>query len=308
MTVSFLPPTPWTGRLDDADEHAIRMFHLEGSGPAALMGFACDEGVRRNHGREGARKAPEAIRRALANLSAPKHPLGFKDLGTVKAELDAVEAGQEDLAARIAIALKTYQRVVVLGGGHETAFGSYLGLYSFAPDKKIGIINLDAHFDIREVGDAGATSGTPFTQIRKLNPENFEYLCLGVSEESNTQTLFDRMALWGGRYVSDKDLIYNDQSADQKIDSLIARSDIVYLSIDCDVMPVEQAPGVSAPTARGVPFHSVERIVNYILKSCLTFGVPVPVADIVEVCPPHDQDGRTVNRAAYLARRLLRVP
>ncbi len=35
----------------------------------ALIGFACDEGVRRNHGRVGAAAGPEALRLALGKLA-----------------------------------------------------------------------------------------------------------------------------------------------------------------------------------------------------------------------------------------------
>ncbi|NUS35238.1 MAG: formimidoylglutamase, partial [Pseudarthrobacter sp.] len=62
-----LPPQPWTGRFDgDGPEHrrwwqAVHPLDppdgaapRAGTTPVALLGFASDEGVRRNKGRTGA--------------------------------------------------------------------------------------------------------------------------------------------------------------------------------------------------------------------------------------------------------------
>ncbi|BAS14755.1 formimidoylglutamase [Arthrobacter sp. Hiyo8] len=41
---------------------------------------------------------------------------------------------------------------VLLGGGHETAFASYLGVAgseTVRGGKRLGVLNLDAHFDLR---------------------------------------------------------------------------------------------------------------------------------------------------------------
>ena len=51
-----------------------------------------------------------------------------------------------------------------MGGGHDIAYGSYLGIRKAHPDKKIGIINFDAHLDMRPY-DKGRTSGTSFKEI-----------------------------------------------------------------------------------------------------------------------------------------------
>ena len=66
----------WTGRVDTADGPNALRWHqmvkpLAADSPpgVVLIGFACDEGVRRNGGRVGAKDGPRAIRAALANLA-----------------------------------------------------------------------------------------------------------------------------------------------------------------------------------------------------------------------------------------------
>ena len=237
MSVTRTQAPEWTGRLDPEDgSDAIRLHQLvKPDARRAVIGFACDAGVKRNKGRVGAKDGPAALRQALANLAAPENALSFADLGDVSVAGDALEAGQETLANTIADALARHERLVVLGGGHETAFASFRGLRKAHPDARIGILNLDAHLDLRLPGEAGGSSGTPFAQIRDLDPEGFDYLCVGYAEEANTQALLKRAKDWGVGLVRDHDLIADPLAAHDGVAALIARNDLIYLTIDIDV-------------------------------------------------------------------------
>lgn len=307
MPVKHIPAESWTGRTDPEDgEKALRLHHLQSpDAQRGVIGFASEAGVIRNKGRKGASEGPSALRHALANLSAPPNAPHFSDYGDVVITGDDLEAGQTLLADKIETALGIAERLVVLGGGHETAFASYRGLARKFPGKKIGIINLDAHLDLRLVGEQGGSSGTPFAQIRDLDPEKFDYLCIGVAEESNTGALFHRAQSWGVNIVSDHALIASENAADKAIDEIIDRSDIIYLTIDIDVLPHFQAPGVSAPAARGVPLSTIEHLVRYVLTASARAGRDLPLADIVELSPPNDPQNVTARSAALLVRHLL---
>ncbi|MGV6818913.1 MAG: formimidoylglutamase [Parvularcula sp.] len=307
MAAFHRPAELWTGRADPEDgDAARRVYHFfSETAERAVLGFACDIGVIRNKGRPGAAEAPCVIRRSLSGLAAPADMEPFADLGDIVAEGEDLEAAQERLGRAVTEALTNHKRVVVLGGGHETAYGSYLGLARHFPNQRIGIINLDAHLDLRAVGDAGASSGTPFTQIHDLTPDRFDYLCLGVAEEANTQALFRKAREWGVGIVHDTEFLANPACADASIDEIISRNDIIYLTIDIDVLPLYQAPGVSAPAVRGVPFAVVERLVKSIMTKTAAQKKIMPLTDIVEVAPRLDPSGATVRSAAYLARQLL---
>ncbi len=307
MAVAHIPPRPWIGREDPEDGASAKRLHdLERAGGTnALIGFACEAGVRRNKGRVGARQGPAALRAALAGLAAPKSAVSFTDMGDIGVDGDGLEAGQALLAQHVSQALAQHSRVIVLGGGHETAFGSYCGLASHYPNKKIGIINLDAHLDLRNPGHDGPSSGTPFNQIRNLAPEQFDYLCIGVAEEANTAALFERADAWGVNVIMDKHLLADPMAANAQIAAIVARSDLIYLTIDIDLLPHYQAPGVSAPAARGVPLVTVESLIEKVMDVCKAENCPLPLADIVEVSPPHDKDTMTAKSAALLIRHLL---
>lgn len=307
MSVTLLPPEPWTGRTDPEDgPGAGRLHHLLQPGATrGLIGFACDAGVARNKGRVGAKEAPQEIRQAMRNLAAPDAAPGFSDLGTIAVEDDELELGQAMLSDHIAQALNSMDRLVVLGGGHETAFASYSGLKQRWPDRRVGIINLDAHLDLRAIGNAGPSSGTPFFQIHGLDPDGFDYLCLGIAEEANTAALIARAAKFGVTAVYDHELAHDTGRAAGEIDAMFERNDLVYFTIDMDVLPHAVAPGVSAPAARGVSLTTIESLIDHVLHRARNRPGVLPLADIVEVCPRFDQDNVTARVAAYLARKLL---
>lgn len=307
MTPQHSPSSPWTGRNDPEDgDHALRMHHMEGKeGTRAALGFACEEGVRRNKGRVGAKEGPAALRKALAGLAAGPAPLPFVDLGDVVVDGEDLEDGQKLLGDHVAAALARFDRLVVFGGGHETAFGDYLGLAKHFAAEKIGIINFDAHLDLRNIGDAGPSSGTPFNQIRNLAPEKFDYLCIGAAQEANAAALFNRAADWQVDVVMDHQLLNGPNAGLAAIDAIAARCDLLYLTIDIDVLPHFQAPGVSAPAARGVSLSVIEALLHHVMKKARTGECALPLADLVELSPAHDRDGMTARTAAYLARALL---
>lgn len=301
----------WQGRID-AEESGIttrwhqrvRSFDGQSRDGVALVGFAVDEGVRRNDGRLGAADGPHALRAALANLPVLGEP-ALWDAGDVTVEGGALEAAQDALASRVAAAIRQGNLPLVLGGGHEVAWGTFQGIARACPDlRRILVVNFDAHFDLRQA--AQGNSGTPFRQIAEWCQSTgrpFDYHVLGISHYANTRALFDRADALGVRYALDEAL-QSDAAVDAARDALlqdIALCDAVYLTVCLDVLPGGDAPGVSAPAALGVPLARVLRLMNAVLTS----GKLV-AADIAELNPGFDRDGLTAKMAARLAATVAR--
>lgn len=300
---------PWQGRVDaEEGPDALRWHQVvrphEPGAPAgvALLGFACDEGVRRNQGRPGAAKGPRALRQALGNLAwhggAP-----LWDAGDVACVGEELEAAQERLTTTVRALVEAGHRPIVLGGGHETAWGSFLGLATARPDRRIGIINLDAHFDLRRSTEP--SSGTPFAQIADYSERArvpFDYLCVGIAEPANTLALFHRARQLGVRFWLDEQV--SEASLPEiarEIDALAARVDALYLSLDLDVLPASVMPAVSAPAARGIALAHVEALI----EAARATG-KLALTDVVELNPCHDPDGRGARTAARLVWRLAK--
>lgn len=305
MSDLYRPSAPWSGR-DDGPGAEHRRWHQwvttdpEGAAPnsIALAGFASDAGVRRNLGRPGAAEGPTALRAALASL--PVHDADpITDLGDVVVHEDDLESGQAAFGELVARGLGDHGRVLVLGGGHETAWGTYLGRTGVGhlEGKRVGVVNLDAHFDLREAD--WPTSGTPFRQMARADAaagREFCYMVVGIARASNTQTLFDAACDLGVRVIEDIDAQPTDLSTVlAEVVDFVAGVDVVHLSIDLDVLPAAVAPGVSAPAAYGVPIQTLDAICRSVAAS----GKLV-VADTVELNPTYDIDSRTAKAAARL--------
>lgn len=301
----------WTGRVDVQESGVSTRWHQHVQpftehcrGGATLIGFAVDDGVKRNGGRAGASAGPDALRSMLGNMPVLNEAAIF-DMGDVQSVDHALEPAQSRLAVNVATAINQDSLPVVLGGGHEVAWGTFQGIMQSRPDiQRLLIVNLDAHFDLRMAEQAN--SGTPFRQIQEWNRLHdlpFDYRVLGISRFANTQALFDRADDLGVRYWLDESLQFESglQAALHALRADIAASDAVYLTICLDVLPGYQAPGVSAPSPLGVPFNIAEPIVNLVAGSGKLIA-----ADIAELNPDFDRDNLTAKVAARLVTSIVR--
>lgn len=300
----------WSGRLDIAEGDAALRWHQvvsprdTASAPVALVGFACDAGVVRNKGRPGAMTGPSALRKALANV--PVHSLkAVDDLGDVTCAVDALEQAQAEFGQVVSGVIGASAVPIGMGGGHEIALGSYLGLQqaltAAGDEGAIGIVNFDAHFDLR-AGER-STSGTPFRQILEhaaANGRQVEYLCIGVSRFANTPALFERARSLGVRWVLDEETRADRYTAlAGEVTALLGRVRHLYLTVCLDTFPAAAAPGVSAPAALGIEPALVERLLDIVVASG-----KLRVADIAELNPKFDIDLRTARLAARLVARI----
>ncbi len=293
----------WTGRIDAADGPNALRWHqmvkpLAADSPpgVALIGFACDEGVRRNGGRVGAKDGPRAIRAALGNLAWHQNRPVY-DAGDVCCDDGDMEGAQTRLAEAVERAIRAGHRPLVLGGGHETAWGTFQGIVAARPGASVGVINIDAHLDLR--ADEPGNSGTPFNQIANWCAKHrrpFRYLCLGTSVASNTAALFDRATALGATFVPDfafdpphSDMVYTC------VRDFVGTVDIIHLSVDLDVLPAATMPAVSAPAGGGVPLAWVNSLSRIVLSYQKTAAI-----DVVELNPALDVDRNSARVAARI--------
>ncbi len=304
----------WSGRIDPEPgslrwHQRIQALCAAGEPGLALLGFACDEGVRRNHGRVGAAGGPQALRKALANLAWHRLAPAY-DAGDVCCEDGDLEAAQARLGRNVHALLDAGHLPLVLGGGHEVAFGSWSGLADHLSGQvasgkaapRIGIINFDAHFDLRDPSHVHS-SGTPFAQIAERSAARgwpFRYACLGISRASNTRALFARATELGVLVREDHEIREATLATiGAELDAFVAGCDAIHLSIDIDVLPACEAPGVSAPAARGVRLELLEPLLERLKASG-----KVRLVDFAELNPAFDIDNRTARAAARLIHLL----
>ena len=306
-------PRLWTGRDDSFEGEGGKRWHqtinmLDLSQPVKLnggqlhlvfLGFACDEGVKCNQGRTGAKEGPLSARKALANL--PWHfddDLQLWDAGDIVEMNGELEKAQEALSHAVQQLIKAGAIPLLIGGGHEIAFAHYRGIHRAMPHQKIGIVNIDAHFDLRKP-DQGLSSGTPFYQIAEMleaDDHPFQYYCLGIQETGNTKILFDRARKLDTKWMKASEIKNGfKENLEEQLNRFVAACDGIYLTTCLDVFDASVAPGVSAPATDGLLPAQVKWIYGQLISSGRVLA-----SDLAELNPSLDIDQRTTRLAAQL--------
>ncbi|MCD0480017.1 formimidoylglutamase [Chryseobacterium sp. LC2016-29] len=302
----------WQGRLDGEELLHHRIFQRVkeennydkiSTNDFVLHGFAVDEGVRRNKGRQGAKDAPDIIRKNMANFPVIRPDFSLLDFGNITCEDGNLENTQNELAKKVSKVLLKGGRSLVLGGGHEVTFGHYRGLKTAFPEQKIGIINFDAHFDNRQPENGvGASSGTGFWQIAQEGDINS--LHIGIQRNSNTLKLFDTAHQFGMKYILADELFFeNLPSVYERVNELVESVDFLYVTICMDVFNASIAPGVSASAYNGIFADAAfMHLYRHILRNEKLIAL-----DIAEVNPGLDIQDHTARLAASLVNEWFMI-
>jgi formiminoglutamase len=315
MYQPILPGT-WKGRIDAQDgidgqrwHQIIQYINLTNQSIPSLstnqkgiafVGFCSDEGVKRNQGRVGAAEGPNVLRNFLGSfpINGDHHTL-LIEAGNVVCENGNLEGAQQEIGSSVYKLLSNSFFPILFGGGHEIAYGHFLGINQYLKNQikkdDLGIINFDAHFDLRKSDQT--TSGTPFLQIAESLPHDyFSYLCLGIQQAGNTRALFKKAEELKVNYVVAEDLhLGNKNELINKLDLFIASKKHIYLTICLDVFAAAFAPGVSAPAANGVLPDIVFQLIRHIIRTGKVMS-----CDVAELNPVHDIDNHTARLAAAL--------
>ena len=261
-----------------------------------LIGYVCDEGVKRNQGRIGARKGPKSVRNKLGKLPIHFNTKKIIDFGDVICLDTYLEDCQKALSKAISKLIKQNVLPIAIGGGHDIAYANFNGIKDAIKNiskNKIGIINFDAHFDLRAV-ETVPNSGTPFNQILSEN-ENVNYFVIGIQQQSNTKELFEIAEKKNVSYVSNFECETFNKTLKSKLKTFIKEVDYLYITIDLDGFSSAYAPGVSAPSPLGFTPHFAYKVLAFLFESKKVIS-----CDIAELNPDFDIDEHTAGLAAKL--------
>lgn len=306
----------WKGRIDSTTDYDAFRWHqwvkpLDLNNAVAeecplgfaFIGFCSEQGVKRNRGRVGTALAPDFIRAQMSNLPCNfSEDVRLYDAGNILCDEISMENGQELLGLAVEKIIDLGLFPIVLGGGHETTFGHFLGqkaaLRKTDDSLDMGILNFDAHFDLRPY-DKGSSSGSMFRQIADIYSDDnikYRYLPMGIQEHSNTVSLFRTAKELGVDYILAKELQNSNYAVIlEKVDSFLYECDSAYITVCTDVFSSAFAPGVSATQSLGLDPEMVLPIIKHILRTRKIRGF-----DICEISPRFDQDNTTANLGAVI--------
>lgn len=315
----YQPPDPalWQGRIDIPPESCfyqhVQLINLLKNKPEktsriafALLGFKCDEGAQRDSGRTGAFDGPVAIYQRLANLPVQKPGISIYDVGNVICLDHDLEKTQQALADLVAILLKQNIRPIVVGGGHELAWGQYQGIAKvYKREKRLGILNFDSHFDLNPIRltESGRATTTFFqiAEAHKTGKKHFDYNCIGIQHAGNIRELFDIAKQFNTKIILADDM---HQGLQEKcfdfIDRIIDENDVIYMSLSMDVFSPAFAPGVAAIQPLGLSPWDIIPLIRQLAASAKVISY-----DIAEYVPRYDIDHRTAKLAATLIYEIV---
>lgn len=315
----YLPPdpNPWRGREDapagSCFFHHTKLINLLSDKlerthePAfAFVGFKCDEGAARDLGRTGAVEGPLSIRQRLARLPLQKSNIHLYDVGSITCTDHDMESSQAALGEIVKLLLEQNIHPIVLGGGHELAWGHFQGIAACnPPGKRLGIINFDAHLNLHPMEPSHrASSTTAFYQIARAHEEqnrHFDYNCIGTQHAGNVRKMFDKAKSFHTKILFAEELHQGQgEKSFDFIDRVIDENDMIYMSLSLDVFSPAYAPGVSSIQPLGLSPWNVIPLIRQIAASGKMIAY-----DICEHVPRYDIDHRTAKLAASLVYEIV---
>jgi agmatinase len=275
---------PW---LTDADALARERPDV------AIVGAPYDDSV--SH-RPGARFGPRAIRQASYHAGAinslqldiePYDWLNVVDAGDAPVTPMDIERGHSVIERKVWDVARSGAVPIVLGGDHSITFPSASAVARAVAPKRLGIVHFDAHADaanatwgnlrshgtpMRRLIESGAVAGRNFVQVGLRGywpgPETLEWMR-------------DQGLRW--HLMTE----IEERGAEAVIADAIAEAldgpEVIYLSVDIDVIDPGMAPGTGTPEPGGMLTRELLRAIRQVVVSVELAGM-----DVVEVAPPYD--------------------
>ena len=276
-------------------------------GNFCMIGFPDDMGIGNVGGRLGAEQGPKSFLESFSRLkgrSDVQSRLTLSEWVEMGKDLDANHERSVDTVRKIRTE-RSSEILLVVGGGHDYAYPWIRGVVeSQSRKKKIGCLNIDAHFDLREYLPA-MTSGSPFRRVIEENLISGANLVeFGIQRHCNGAPLFEyakrrKIKVFPFEELRDGKAVSRFKAA---LKALSKVSDEVLLSVDLDAMAFAYCPGVSAPQGEGFTGSELFQMLEIAGadKKVTSLG-------IFELSPPLDVQNLTSRLAAQAAWHFLDV-
>jgi agmatinase len=272
----------------------------------AIVGAPFDDAV--SH-RPGARFGPRAIRQASYHSGSinslqlgiePYDWLNVVDAGDAPVTPMNIERGHAVIERKVFEVASSGAVPIVLGGDHSITFPSASAVARHVAPRRLGIVHFDAHADaanstwgtlrshgapMRRLIESGAVAGRNFVQVglRGYWPgsETLEWM----REQGMRWHLMTEIEERGAEAVI-------ADAIEQALDG----PEVIYLSVDIDVIDPGMAPGTGTPEPGGMLPRELLRAVRQVVGAVELAGM-----DVVEVSPPFD----TADVTAAAAHRCV---
>lgn len=245
-----------------------------------------------------ARTAPAAFRTALAGSSPfdgersiDLTSLRIIDRGDLDIDDGSMVASQAGILDRARELAEGSTKVFV---GGDNAITRPLVRATSDDLGAIGVITLDAHHDVRLL-DSGPTNGTPIRGLIEDGLPGRNVVQVGIHSFANSRAYREFCDDQGISIIPMDEV--ERRGAEAAADAALYRLghvDRVYVDFDIDVLDRSFAPGCPGARPAGMTPRQLGAIAH-----ALGRHPNVVAADLVEVDPDRDPDGRTVQAMVY---------
>jgi agmatinase len=225
--------------------------------------------------------------------------LNVVDFGDANCPPNSLELSHEAVRMRVLQALQANTIPVVLGGDHSITLPGATAVAQHHGYGKVGMVHFDAHADTGSGGYGGIliSHASPMRRLIEsgaIPARNF--VQVGLRGYWPTGTLFDWMREQGMRWhqMSEIETRGFDAVLEDSINEALDGPELIYLSVDIDVLDPAFAPGTGTPEPGGITSAELLRAVRSIVQK-----VEIVALDVVEVSPPYDGPGAITAEAAH---------
>lgn len=181
-----------------------------------------------------------------------------------------IEDVLERVAASVAESAMAGKVPIVLGGEHTVTAGA---VRAFAEKRDFGIVQFDAHADLRQSYEGDAWSHA--SVIRRVYESGIPFMQVGVRSLSPGEVAFRREA---GIFCLDADLLHRDGVPEKILPADFPRE--IYISFDVDGLDPSVIRATGTPEPGGVSWHQAMTICERLSREARIIGF-----DVVELAP-----------------------
>ncbi|MEO7043136.1 MAG: formimidoylglutamase [Gemmatimonadaceae bacterium] len=254
----------------------------------------------------GASGTPQAMREMFGAVSTYNFDhdvdlataLSVRDAGDARVHVTDLARSRAGIRDAVAAVLERSKDAltIVMGGDHSISAPS-VEAFKAHTGGSVGLVQLDAHMDLRNLDDGGPSNGTPIRQLLESGTlEGRNIVQVGLHAFANARAYRDLAREAGITQISAREVatVAPADIAHRALKAVAEHSQSIYVTLDMDVLDQAFAPGVPALVPGGMTSWQL-----FEMLLVLAAHPKVRALDIVEIDPSQDSRRATVRVAVH---------
>ena len=241
--------------------------------------------------------APETLRKTLRRIGRYDIETGreiathIADYGNAEIAGLSIEQATDPIRNAVDSSTSAHALTLLVGGNNAVTRPGVLGLG--LPLEKVGLITLDAHFDMRET-DEGLSNGNPVRALIEDGLPGTNIAQVGLASFANSKKMHDDAVAAGNLVITMGEVVLNGiERAIERALSHVEHCEAVVVDCDIDVIDRSQFPGAPGGRPGGLSATDFFKAVRHLASE-----ERVRVIDLTEWDPPLDPTDLSALTAA----------